>query len=334
MLVETEFKNLLSEEKKFTLEEMKEIAEEYKQKLYDYRQKNGEPYAPNSINAKFSILNNLVKKYYPEYHVEIQKIFIPDRDVKKKQIKNERSRIWKRLRNLVFIDYNKYMKIISDNKDTEDFWTLCCVLLLSSGRRSTELFKSKFELIKGDKQNINVSNVLKKKNEDDRKKKYKIPLIGLSPKEFIEKIEILRVNSEFEDMDNKKVAHDTNTQINSNLRELFDDKRITSEVVRSAYGSICYELFADENDSILTYTATVLAHFEDVETVARNYSYIKIKNLENRFKTEKKEKVKKKLHDVIDEEFTGMGLEDILSRFYLQKRKNDFEKIKKRNKNE
>jgi hypothetical protein len=310
MTVEQEFKTEL--EQKLSNSQVIDLAKKYRRKLYDFRQPNGKPYAPNSINKKLSLMNKAIKEsdMYSHLYQDVLEILIPDRNVKKAQILEEKQRIVRRLENVELdIEYEKYIEIINENKDSDDFWQLCCVALMVSGRRNTELFKAKFSLIANDNHHVYVRDVLKKRNEEEKKQKYKIPIIEITPREFIDIINLIRGEEDYEGKTNEYISNKTNRSINANLKEMFHRNDITTEVVRTIYAGIASKLYKPPRMKEVVYMSRVLAHNGlDIETASRNYNHVNIIGLDNVGRIENKEKAKKKLHEVIDKEFSGLGM--------------------------
>lgn len=291
------------------------LAEEYKTKLYEYKMPNGERYLPNTLNTKMTRMNAVVKKLYPNYYSEVVKVLIPPRDVKQQQIASEKKRIAERQKKVIRINYNEYIDIIRNNKNSDDFWLLCCVAQMASGRRNVELFKGVFNLIPNEAHHVEFSNVAKKRSQQEREAKYIIPIIELSPTKFIKIINTIQKESGYDSKTkNDKITHETNQPINTNIQELFNRNNLTTETIRTAYGAICCKLYkpddpnGPEDMTDLLYTSQILAHKEhDVETVARGYSHVIIDGLDARVKVEKKEKAKKSIIRQVVNDIDGLG---------------------------
>jgi hypothetical protein len=314
-IVDREFDDIVSE-RKLSKTEMKSLAEEYRTKLYSYRTAKNMPYKPASINSKLSNMAQSVKRHYPDYYKDILPILIPPRDVKNKQIIDEKKRVWERMGgdDVLEVDYKVYKRAIVENKNSDNFYELCAVACLCSGRRCNELITANFVKIEDEKHHVNVSNLSKKRgDEKELNRVIVMPIIELTSSQFMGLIRKIRaMKPELLGKTKREISNLITNKINIKLKAMLANDRITSENVRSIYAEICFRLYNEDNDIELRYKSSILGHRQhDIETVARGYSYVRILNLDFRAKTEKKEKVKTKIKNLIEKEFSGLGVEHI-----------------------
>lgn len=304
MLVEKQFKVKIEEDEKKTrtIDEVMAIALEYKNKLHEYRQANGQPYAPTSINHKYSDMNNIVKEHYGEaYRDETVKVLVPERAVKKKQMEDVRKKNIKRLKERMEFDYIDYLEKIDELKEKKDYWSMMALANIVSGRRLTEIAKTgEFKEIKGEPQYVSFSGALKKRTEVERKEIHKIPIISLTAKQFLNLMKKIRKEKDLSKRKNVDVANLVGDRTNAVLKKTFN-RKLTSETMRTNYAWICYRLYNDDPKvSELIYGAEILVHTPtDIATFSNNYSYTFFTNLEMRGKADEKAKVEESLNDAI-----------------------------------
>ena len=238
-------------------------------------------YATNSKYCQMSRINTVIKKLYPQLYVTISTFNKPDRAEKQAEIKKRYEFNVKRLENRQEFTYKEVTKAITTLKDSEDYYKLVVCILLSSGRRATEVIaRGKFEPSHL-KHHVIFSGQLKTKEE--KRDAYDIPVVGMTPENLIEIVEKIRTLKDYQDKSNEFIASRTNAYINKAIANIFDkDRHVTSETLRCIYAYIAYRLYGNPQISETLYGSKILGHKEgNLNTFAVNYNRVFVKGVPN-----------------------------------------------------
>jgi hypothetical protein len=309
MVIEDEFDNLIiNSDGKFDEKTVVDLIKQYKKKLENYIiPKTKKKYTDNTIIKKMSMLNTTVRTYYPAYYPKVVAINIPDRLVKKKQIYDSRVMTTSRLKERLEFRYDEVTSSIQDLKTSKNYYDILACLIIASGRRATEIVaRGDFEESKTP-HHVLFSGQLKKRRDEEKDNTYEIPLIELTPKEFVKLIIKVRKMKNYTKYTNREIAAKTNSGINKSIKKIFGDT-ITSETMRTVYAYICYRLYSNQKESEIYYGSKILGHQDnDVAVFARNYNYVFVKETPAADPKRKKkiikqlDYVKEELDDGIDE---------------------------------
>jgi hypothetical protein len=286
-----EFEQKITTGKKLRREKVLNLSMEYKQRIEEYKMKNGKPLKFSTITSRLSNLNMIVKSRYPEFYEYISKQVLPDRDEKKKQMKERLEKNVKRLSDREEFDYDEYIRIIDSLRTSKNYWDLVVLAIMTAGRRPTEIIaRGSFEELKDDPHHVMFSGQLKKRRERDRKS-FKIPILHITASEFIKLITKIRRMKSYSHLANTEVASRTNAYTNKRLRGIFE-RDLTCKTLRSVYAYIAYRLYGDDKISEIVYGAKILGHNDlDTNTFAQSYNHIFVTGIEPKAKVINKENV-------------------------------------------
>ena len=230
--------------------------------------------AQNTRFTKMSRLNVAVKNLYPHLYETVKKFNIPPRKEKKSQIQERNKFNIERLTNRQEFTYDEIINAINTLKKSEDYYKLVVCILLSTGRRATEVIaRGNFEKSKTP-HHISFSGQLKTK--DEVREAYDIPVLGMTPNALISLVDKIRNMKDYSDKSNEFIASRTNAYVNKAIVDAFDtkDRHVTSETLRCVYAYISYRLYGNPKISEAVYGSKILGHVGTAHTFLDNYSRV------------------------------------------------------------
>jgi len=265
MVIEKEFENEIYS-KTLTDKQVVDLVKTYHDKI------ENSGFAPATRFTKMSRVNVLVKKYYPHLYETVKKTNIPPRIQKKSQIEERNKFNLQRLENRQEFTYDEIINAINNLKKSEDYYKLVVCILLSTGRRTTEVIaRGNFENSKTP-HHISFSGQLKTK--DEVREAYEIPVLGMTPNALISLVDKIRNMKNYSDKSNEFIASRTNAYVNKAIRTALDRDDVTSETIRCIYAFIAYRLYGNPQISEAVYCSKILGHVGTPHTFVDNYNRI------------------------------------------------------------
>lgn len=253
---------------------IEKIAKEFKKALYAFTSNK------NTRTTMMAKLNSFIKKKFGDKFYKISyPILLPSKEDKLTQMKEQKQHYIEKLGDRIGIDAITYFSTIEKLKNSDDYYELCVVASLASGRRLTEIAKAGvFKPVANSENEVMFSGQLK--TREDIRKPYKIYVLGLSAKDFIKLIKKIRLMRDFSRTVNDNVIAKVANGTNKIMHALFG-KKVSTEIIRSAYIFICYRRFGDERISEVLFGNRLLGHRSDqLETTAVNYGKVFVYNLD------------------------------------------------------
>ena len=248
-------------------------------------------FAQNTKFKKFSQINILVKKYYPNLYEECRKFNVPDRQEKKESIEDRNKFMLQRIQNRQEFSYEEIMNAINTLKKSEDYYQLITCILLATGRRSTEV------IARGNFEPSNLPHHIlfsgQLKAGDKKREAYDIPVLGMTPANLIKLVAKARSLKNYDNETNEFIASRTNAYLNRTIAVDLDtpDRHTTSETIRCVYAYIAYRLYGNPRISEPAYSSKLLGHTGLPHVFVDNYQRVFISGIPNSEKEENEETV-------------------------------------------
>lgn len=176
-------------------------------------------------------------------------------------------------KNPIHIDFDNLRDTLKELVDDKHVYKRGIGLLIASGLRPVELMcKAEFKIDNENKNNVIVGNLAKKRKgmPDSRTR----PIIGLTPKQFINEVKIFRDDVGNPDCKAERVARGLQRAFNKEFPDLSKKGRYLFS--RKLYSELAFQLYAPKNlkNNKPLYLSEILGHREgDVQT-AQSYSWI------------------------------------------------------------
>jgi hypothetical protein len=289
MVLEVEFEKEVSK-KKLSDAQLIALVKAYKKKI----EESG--FAQNTRFTKMSRINIVVKRLYPHLYSEVLKFNIPDRAEKKAQIQERNEFNMQRLQDRQEFTFDEIMDAINTLKTSQDYYKLVVCVLLSTGRRSTEVIaRGNFEP-SDTAHHVFFSGQLK--TGDEKREAYDIPVIGLTPQTLIRLVAKIRGMKYYSNETNAFIASRTNAYVNRAISTALDkpDRHVTSETIRCIYAYIAYRLYGNPRISEAVYCSNILGHIGTPHTLVDNYNRVFVSG--NKYDGEEMDDTKETIDDL------------------------------------
>ena len=279
MTLESDFEKEVSK-KKLTNEQVIALVKIYHKKI----EESG--FATNTKFTKLSRINMVVKRLYGErLYAEVLKFNVPNRAEKKAQIEERNEFNMQRLQDRQEFTFDEIMNAIKTLKSSQDYYQLVVCVLLSTGRRSTEV------IARGNFERSDIAHHVlfsgQLKTGDEKREAYDIPVIGLTPQTLIRLVAKIRGMKDYYNETNAFIASRTNAYVNRAISTAIDkpDRHVTSETIRCIYAYIAYRLYGNPRISEAVYCSNILGHIGTPHTFVDNYNRVFVSGIKSNLDT-------------------------------------------------
>jgi hypothetical protein len=198
------------------------------------------------------------------------------------------------------IDIYKIMNDIKNNPK-QDFINLSIAAQLSSGSRINEILTmASYKPLKDRDNYVEQIGISKQNHKEESKQRKHIikPILHYSVSEFLDMIDKIREQQKIpiKKIKEGSLTHDAysrsqNGKINARIKKMFNDKNMTSHMLRKIYGNMSYNIFGNKNKtSLISHLSDVLGHQEKSLNVAMAYNTVKITTSKLEIKEHKEDK--------------------------------------------
>ena len=183
-----------------------------------------------------------------------------------------RSQVYSDHTNLRPIDSDELILKACELLKSESYLNIALGLMLLTGRRSTEVLKTA-ELSLASDDRVVFAGQLKTKGSDNAQTlPYEIPTLTDS-QTVIDALAKLRQLRDFSNLTNDAIHSRANKSLSEAVKRYFADliPNVKLKDLRSAYATICHDLYCPNQISQTAYFAMVLGHSKEDLTTAQSY---------------------------------------------------------------
>ena len=183
-----------------------------------------------------------------------------------------RSQVYSDHTNLRPIDPDELILKACELLKSESYLNLALGLMLLTGRRSTEILKTG-EMTMTSEDSVIFAGQLKTKGSDNAQTlPYEIPVLTNS-QTIVNALAKLRHLRDFSNLTNDAVHSRANKSLSEAVKRYFTDliPSVKLKDLRSAYATICHDLYCPNQISQTAYFAMVLGHSKEDLTTAQSY---------------------------------------------------------------
>lgn len=205
----------------------------------------------STIAVRYSCARKLIKDEYPTQYALLG-LVVPDKNISDQH----RSSIEKRLANRQITEYSaETIDKLYKYGENKSFNSQCCFLMLTSGRRLSEVVLSKFKINNTSDNTIFLENPVKTHTLDYEGLIFN-PLINNA--EWIKRLRKWR--SKIENKKANRLVHTITMRIDKWLKTQFPQQKITTHKLRHIYASYLFKFHNSENRTMNSFIGEALGH--------------------------------------------------------------------------
>lgn len=183
-----------------------------------------------------------------------------------------KSQVYSDHTNLRPIDADDLIIKATELLDSTSYLNIALGLMLLTGRRATEILKTASMTVATDDSVIFAGQLKTKGSDNAQTQPYEIPVLTNSQR-IVDVLSQLRQFKDFSSLSNDQVHSRCNKSLNEYVKKHFG--KLIPEVklkdLRSAYATICHDLYCPDQISQTAYFAQILGHSKEDLTTAQSY---------------------------------------------------------------